>query len=357
MRLPRGLDASSTPAGDPLDAVVARVHRSLLSGSRYRPHDIATAVAAEAPELDASRRSEVAARVTARLAGLGDLRQLLDEPGVTDILINGPGDITIERDGVLEAAGVVSGSELERVIEFLLGPTGRRVDRRAPMVDVRLDARTRCHVVVPPVAVGGPFVSLRRFTDAPWPLEAFGDDEMAARLRDLVDRRANVLVHGPTGSGKTSLLASLLSAVPHTERIVILEESAELVVEHPHVVQLEAQPANLDGVGGVTLEQLVVTSLRMRPDRVVVGEVRGPEAAGLVQALSTGHLGSMGTLHASDADEAIWRLAELARAGGLTGDVSSRVMRSVDVLICVDRMSDGRRRVSDIVETRGGSCA
>jgi pilus assembly protein CpaF len=333
-------------------SLVDEVHERFLSGSSHRPQDVASAVAAYAPRVTEATREMVVDRVLARLSGLGQLRDMFADERITDIMVNGPGPITVERDGELQVVGVIGEVELDRLVEFLLGPTGRRVDRRTPVVDVRLDERTRCHVAVPPVAVGGTCLSLRRFPPRVPPLEAFGSEPVVAELRELVDRRANIVVFGPTGSGKTSLLASMLGEVVDRERVVVVEEAAELVLSGDHVVRLEAQPPNLDGLGGVSLADLVASSLRMRPDRLVIGEVRGGEAAHLLHAFSTGHRGSMGTVHAGTVEGALWRLEQLALAGGAAGDVRGQFVAHVDALIGMCRGPAGGREVEVIHRLR-----
>ena len=297
---------------------------------------MATTAAATLPQTDRVAR-----------AFSGAWTRWLTDGSVTDVLINGPGPIVVERFGELHEVDSIDSVALELLIERLLGPTGRRVDRRSPVLDVRLDDRTRCHVVVPPVAVDGPYVSLRRLAVAR-PLEDFGDPTVVGELLRLVADRASVVVFGPTGGGKTSLLAACLGVVGSDERVVVVEEAAELPVAGPHVVRLEAQPPSVEGVGAVDVAALVRAALRMRPDRLVVGEVRGVEAAGLIHALATGHRGSMGTVHASSAEEALWRIEQLARSGGLLGDVGAQLHRSLDALVGVRRGSGGRRVVSSV---------
>jgi len=328
-----------------IEEIVDVVHDRLVRGARPRPDDIAAAVRVHGSALDAAQQAEVQEQVTGRLRGLGLLGELFADPLVTDILIQGPGPVVIERAGALLEHGAVTAVELDRLVEFLLGATGRRVDRSNPVVDVRIDERTRCQVVVPPVSVDGVCVSLRRFPDRVRDLEEFATPSVASQLRDLVASRSSLVVFGPTGAGKTSLLAALLARVHHDERIVVVEEAAELPrLAHRHV-RLEGQPANLDGVGGVTPRELVAAALRMRPDRLVVGEVRGVEAAAFLHALGTGHRGSMGTVHAQDIAGCLWRLEDLARAGGATGDTGGQLVRSLDWAVEMARGAAGQRRV------------
>ncbi|WP_419921710.1 CpaF family protein [Candidatus Poriferisodalis sp.] len=329
---------------------VEEIHEQFLPAAAPLARDIAAAVDTAAPLLDRTHAAELVSEVLARLSGIGPLAEIWADDEVSEVMINGAGPVMIERRGSLSVAGRVSAAEVHRLVEYLLGPTGRRVDRRLPMVDVRLDDRTRCHIAVPPVAVDGPYITLRRF-----PAEVRSLDELAHRadaecLRRLVAERANLIVFGPTSTGKTSLLASLMAAVADNERLVVVEEAAELPRLSPGMARLEGQPPNVDGVGAVTMAELVVTALRMRPDRLVVGEVRGPEAAALLQALTTGHRGSVSTLHADDPAHALWRLEQLARAGGALGDVGAHIASVVDVLVHMRRCSDGRRCVAAIYE-------
>ena len=329
---------------------VEQIHERFLPAPAPEPRDVAAAVDTAAPLLDRNDAAELVSEVLARLAGIGPLADIWSDDEVTEVMINGQGPITIERRGSLSVVGRISAAEVHRLVEYLLGPTGRRVDRRLPMVDVRLDDRTRCHIAVPPVAVDGPYITLRRFPAHVRQLDELAAPPEAARLRGLVAQRANLIVFGPTSTGKTSLLASLLAAVASSERLVVVEEAAELPRLGDGTVRLEGQPPNVDGVGAVTMAELVVAALRMRPDRLVIGEVRGPEAAALLQALTTGHRGSVSTLHADDPSHALWRLEQLARAGGAVGDVSGHVASVLDGLVHMSRCADGRRTVSAIYE-------
>jgi len=330
--------------------LVDRVHDQLVTISAPRRDDVVAAIEAQGRGMAAEVRLAAVDEVLGRLSGLGGLRRVIDDDDVSDVLINGPGNIVVERLGRLEVAGSISSVELDRLVEYLLGPTGRRVDRRSPVVDVRLDDRTRCHIAVPPVAVNGPCVSLRRFPARPRALDEFAAGWHLRQLEEVVRDRRSVLIYGPTGSGKTSLLAALLACVAGSERVVVIEEAAELPLRGSHVVRLEAQPPNLDGHGGVSSAALVAAALRMRPDRLVVGEVRGVEAAGFVHALSTGHRGSMGTVHADTPDGAIWRVEQLALGAGAVGEVGAHLRRVIDIAIGMRRCSSGARHVHRIDE-------
>ncbi|WP_419842528.1 CpaF family protein [Candidatus Poriferisodalis sp.] len=333
-------------------AFVEEIHEQFLPAPSPAASDVEAAVEGAAPLIDRRRAADLVSEVLARLAGVGPLADIWLHDDVTEVMINGPGPIMVERRGRLCAAGRISAAEVHRLVEYLLGPTGRRVDRRLPMVDVRLDDRTRCHIAVPPVAVDGPYITLRRFPAAVRRLDEFAAPGTVACLSRLVAERANLMVFGPTSTGKTSVLASLLAPIAERERLVVVEEAAELPRLAAGTVRLEGQPPNVDGVGAVTMAELVVAALRMRPDRLVIGEVRGPEAAALLQALTTGHRGSLSTLHADDPAHALWRFEQLARAGGAVGDVAAHIASVLDGLVHMRRGTDGHRSVAAVYEVR-----
>jgi pilus assembly protein CpaF len=295
-----------------------------------------------------------------RSFGLGPLEPLLADPAVEEIMVNGPGAVWIERDGRVEPADVAfeSAAELHDSIERILAPLGRRVDEAQPMVDARLPDGSRVNVVVAPLALGGPLLTIRRFrsgglgTDA---LIAAGTitPELRDQLAELVRTRRSILVSGGTGSGKTTTLGALSAFIPDDERIITIEDAAELQLRQPHVVRLEARPPGLDGRGEITIRQLVRNALRMRPDRVVVGEVRGAEALDMLSAMTTGHDGSLSTIHAGSPEEALRRLEVLA----LMADVAlphvairELVASAIEVIVHQQRTADGRRVVSRVSE-------
>jgi pilus assembly protein CpaF len=306
-----------------------------------------------APLAGGDARERLVSAAVARLDGLGPLDALLHDPAVDEVLVNGSGEIWIERRGDLQRRGSIAGPELAVVIERILAPLGRRLDRTTPIVDARLGDGTRVCAVVPPISVDGTILSLRRFQTEPLPLTAFGDAAVCDALDDLVARRCNTVISGATSSGKTSLLSSLLGLIRGGERIVVLEDTAELAPLADHVVRLEARPGTNDGLPAITVEQLLRTALRLRPDRLVVGEVRGAEVVGLVQALNTGHDGSWSTCHANSAVDALHRLETLvvqtAPAWPLRA-VRDHIVRCIDAVVHVERTSGGVRRVREISE-------
>lgn len=290
--------------------------------------------------------------LVAERSPLGGLERWLDDPAVDEVMVNGDGTVWVERRGVIAPVTVLGTDTVLAVLERILAPIGRRLDRSSPTVDARLPDGSRVCAVIPPVAVDGPVVAIRRFRPAPFPLDAFADPATVALLRRLVEQRRTLLVSGPTSCGKTSLLNALAAHVGADERIITIEDTAELRLDHPHVVRLESRPATPEGVGEVGLDHLVRTALRLRPDRMVIGEVRGCEAVPLLHALHTGHSGSMATVHANSALDALGRLAALVTAevgNWSTRAVQSHVSRAIDVVVHLGRDTAGRRHVDHIV--------
>lgn len=311
-----------------------------------------------AARTDGADRASVVDGVVAATLGLGPLQALLADDSISEIMVNGPRDVFVERDGRIEAAGVSFDDDAQvlRVIDRILAPVGRRVDALSPMVDARLADGSRVNAVVPPLAIDGPVLTIRRFVPVASSLEDLvrigSVPPLAAlELERLVSASANVLVSGGTGTGKTTLLAAVLAGVDPRQRIVVLEDSAELPLRHPHRVRLEARPAASEGAAEVTMRQLVRNALRMRPDRLVVGEVRGAEAYDLLQALNTGHRGSWSTIHANGVEEALLRLEAMVLCAG-TGIpqsvVRDQIARAVDVVVQLERRSSGQRTLGAI---------
>ena len=314
----------------------------------------------EAALLGAETREEVEARIVRDTVGLGPLEGLLADPAVEEVMVNGPGAVYVERGGRIEATNVSfpSEDELRNAIERILAPLGRRVDELSPMVDARLADGSRVNVVIPPLAIDGPALSIRRFgarRPGPDELVELGTLTQAQRelLEDAVSRRRSILVSGGTGSGKTTLLNALSSFIAVDERVVTIEDAAELRLQRRHVVRLEGRPASVEGRGAVTVRDLLRNALRMRPDRIVIGEVRGAEALDLLTALNTGHDGALSTVHASSPAEALSRLETLALMAGVGlphAAIAEQVRRGVDLVVHLERRPDGARRVAEIVE-------
>lgn len=308
-----------------------------------------------APLLASEARAPIVAELLADLTGLGPLEPLLADPEVTEVMVNAGSGCWVERRGALECVPVVvTESELRLIVERTITPLGLRLDLAAPMVDARLPDGSRLHAVIPPVAVDGVHVTIRRPAVRRVPITEFVPDPAARDLlRDAVVAGANLVVAGGTGAGKTTFVNALAEWFEPGCRVVTVEETAELRLGLPHVVRLEARAANAEGLGAVGVRDLVRTALRMRPDRLIVGEVRGPEALDMLQALNTGHGGSCTTLHANGAAEALHRLEALAALGGgelPVAAVRAHLAAAIDLVVVVTRRAGGRREVREIAE-------
>ena len=280
------------------------------------------------------------------------IEPFLRDPSVSEIMVNGPGPVWVERRGRLEATGTVLDVEtIDLLIEQTVAPLGRRIDRSSPMVDARLPDGSRLNAVVPPVAVDGPYVTIRRFSVRPVPLEDFAPPGVVSALRWAVAARCNFVVSGGAGAGKTTLLNALAASIAPGERVVTVEDAAELALPSDHVVRLEARPADSDGVAPVSIRQLVRNALRMRPDRIIVGEVRGAETLDMLQAMNTGHEGSLSTCHANSPADALSRLETMVLLDGGAvplAAIRQQVTAAVDVVVHVARRPHGRRRITSL---------
>jgi len=280
------------------------------------------------------------------------IEPFLHDPLVSEIMVNGPGPVWIERLGRLEATNTILDTEtIELLIEQTVAPLGRRIDRSSPMVDTRLADGSRLNAVVPPVAVDGPYVTIRRFSVRPIPLDDFAPAGVVAALRWAVAARCNLVVSGGTGAGKTTLLNAMAASIDPGERIVTVEDAAELALASDHVVRLEARPADSDGVAPVTIRKLVRNALRMRPDRIIVGEVRGAETLDMLQAMNTGHEGSLSTCHANSPADAISRLETMVLLdGGVVplAAVREQITAALDMVVHVARRPHGQRRITSL---------
>jgi len=308
---------------------------------------------------------QVAGALTRELTGLGPLQTLLDDAAVEDILINGYQEIYVSRGGMLkrETSHFKDDEHVLRIVRRILAPLGRRLDESSPMVDARLPDGGRINVIIAPLSIDGPSVSIRKFRKDPLTpqelvqLGTFNAD-ICRILEMAVQARCNILVSGGTSSGKTSLLNALATFIPSRERIVSIEDTAELSLNHSHVVRLESRPGGFDGTGHVSIRDLLVNSLRMRPDRIIVGEVRSGEVLDLLQAMNTGHDGSMGTIHASSPRECLYRAEMLAGFAGFQGSETSlrrQIANAVDFIVQIGRLSNGRRRLLSLTEITGMS--
>lgn len=333
--------------------------------------DLKTAVIAElervldesATPLSHQERERIAEEISIDILGYGPIQRYLEEDEVTEIMVNGTSPIYVERAGKIEKTGVrfSSDAHLRQVIERIVAKVGRRVDESSPMVDARLPDGSRVNAIVPPLAVDGPALTIRKFAADPYRAEhliEFGTltTAMATLLRACVQGKLNLLITGGTGTGKTTLLNVMSSFVPGHERIVTIEDAVELQLLQDHVVRLESRPPNVEGRGSVTIRDLVRNALRMRPDRIIVGEVRGPEALDMMQAMNTGHEGSMSTVHANTPRDALSRLETMILMSGLEIPVTAireYIASALSVIVHLGRLSDGTRRVTQVAEVVG----
>lgn len=330
-----------------------RVHRALISSdAQPGPAEVIHQVRALAPLIDDAAVAAVAQRVSARMYGLGQLDAVLALEGVTDVCVNGPGFVWVEVGGQLQPTDThLDLDAVRRLVDRVVTPLGLRADRRNPLVDARLPDGSRVHIAMPPLAVDGPYVTVRRFAARTLPLTDFTDPAIARRIVEVVRQGRSVIVSGGTGAGKTTLLNAMCQHLRAGERVVTIEDAAELRLPGSHVVRLEARPATADGLGAVTIRELVRNALRMRPDRLVLGEVRGGEALDLVQALNTGHRGSLSTCHANGPSDALRRLETMALTAGIEiplAAVRDQIARAVDFVVHVDRGDDGARRIAEV---------
>jgi pilus assembly protein CpaF len=337
--------------------LVDAVHAALLAAAPASVGDraaVAAAVRREHPLLGDPEVAAIAAAVAARAVGLGPLDPLLADPSVTEVMVNGGGAVWVERHGRLERTALrLAAAEVDLVVERIVGPLGLRADRRSPIADARLPDGSRANVVVPPLAVDGACITIRRFGARALALPDVCPPGVAPLLTWAVGARCNVVVSGGTGAGKTTLLNALGALLPAGERLVTVEDTAELRLPGDHVVRLEARPASADGIGAVAIQDLVRNALRMRPDRILVGEVRGPEALDMVWAMNTGHEGSLTTCHANSPADALRRLELMVLGAGLDlplAAVRDQLAAALDLVVHVARLEGGGRGVVDVAE-------
>ncbi len=324
---------------------------------------VAQVVWREQPELGSLDRDRLIDDLLDDLLGLGPLERLLRQSNVTEILVNGPREVYIERNGQLEESTVTfrDDDHLLQIIERIVARVGRRIDDTSPMVDARLPDGSRVNAIIPPLALKGPCLSIRRFGTRPLALADLLHhqaltEEMAEFLESAIKARLNVIVSGGTGSGKTTLLNVLSSFIPPRERIITLEDAAELRLQQQHVVSLETRPASIDGRGGVAMRDLLRNALRMRPDRIIVGECRGAEALDMLQAMNSGHEGSLTTLHANSPRDALTRLETMVLMSGIELPLKAmrrQIQSAINLIVQAERVPGGARRVTSITEVTG----
>jgi pilus assembly protein CpaF len=366
-----------SPSRDAYYDLKTRIHRQLIERLDLAKLDILPLetvqqqirrivedmLAADETPLSRQEREQLVVEVEHETFGLGPLEPLMQDPTVSDILVNGSKEVHVERRGRLERTRVIfrDDKHLLQIIERIVSGVGRRVDESSPMVDARLPDGSRVNAIIPPLALNGPVLSIRRFAADPYRMAdmiEFGTltPGLADILKAAVQARLNILVSGGTGAGKTTMLNVLSNAIPNTERIVTIEDSAELQLQQEHVVRLETRPPNIEAQGAVTQRDLLRNALRMRPDRIVVGEVRGPEVLDMLQAMNTGHDGSLSTVHANSTRDALSRLETMVLMSGVALPV--RAMRdyiasALDLMVHVARLSDGTRKVTRVTEVVG----
>jgi pilus assembly protein CpaF len=302
-------------------------------------------------------------QVIAEILGYGPIESLLQDDTITEIMVNGPKNVYVERAGLLEKTSLTfdNDAHLMRIIERIVHPLGRRIDESSPMVDARLPDGSRVNVTIPPISLVGPVLTIRKFSRTPYTdedLKAFGTltPEVVELMKACVTARLNMLISGGTSTGKTTLLNVVSAYVPNRERIVTIEDAAELQLRQEHVVTLESRPPNIEGKGEITIRDLVINTLRMRPDRIIVGEVRGGEALDMLQAMNTGHDGSLTTLHANTARDALRRLETMVLMAGMDlplRAVREQVSSALDCIVHLERLADGSRKVVQVAEVQG----
>lgn len=374
---PPPAEPSPSPAADSsTDELKRLVHAKLLKGTDYRALQqmsdqqfaariarlTAEAIQERGDHVSQRARQQLETEVLNEVIGYGPLQEFLQDPAITEIMVNGPHQIVIERNGVLEFSSrtFTDDAHVRRIIDRIVSPLGRRIDESTPMVDARLPDGSRVNAIIPPLSLEGPCLTIRKFPSehlSPQDLINFGtmNERMCRFIQACVEARLNIIISGGTGTGKTTLLNVLSSFIPERERIVTIEDAAELRLQQRHRVRLESRPANIEGQGQVTVRDLVRNALRMRPDRIIVGEVRGGEALDMLQAMNTGHEGSLSTLHANGPRDALARLETMVLMAGMElplAAIREQIARALHLIIHLARFRDGSRRIVSLSEVQ-----
>ena len=355
------------------EELVAAIDPSLLTGSedpakkqeleRKLEEIVEQIIDEEAPHLTNTERQRIITDIIDEVMGFGPITPLLTDPSISEVMVNGPKQVYVERSGRLEITdvGFRDDAHVMHIIEKIVAPLGRRIDESMPMVDARLPDGSRVNAIIPPLSLNGPVITIRKFAADPFTVEdliEFGTltSEVAEFLKACVQVRLNIVVSGGTGSGKTTLLNVLSSFIPTDERIVTIEDAAELQLRQEHVVSLESRPPNIEGKGAIAIRDLVRNALRMRPDRIVVGEVRGGEALDMLQAMNTGHDGSLTTGHANTPRDMLSRLETMVLMAGMELPVRAireQISSAIDVIVQTSRLRDGSRKIVQVTEVQG----
>ena len=365
------------PPSQRFDQIRSQIHREILSEMDLRkfegvPSELLKRelkalaerlISAKSVAVNESELRQIVQSIQNEMLGLGPIEPLLADPSVSDILVNGPHQIYVERQGRIEASDICfdDDTHLMRVIERIVSRVGRRIDEMSPMVDARLPDGSRVNAVIPPLAIDGPQLSIRRFSVRPYTMTDLLEfdtltQDMADFIQGMVRAKVNLMISGGTGSGKTTLLNVISSSIPEGERIVTIEDAAELQLQQKHVVRMESRPPNIEGKGEISQRALLRNSLRMRPDRIIVGEVRGAEVLDMLQAMNTGHEGSMTTIHANTPRDALTRLEHMLGMTGVNTDIRNlrqQIGAAMSIVIQVSRLADGRRKILSIQEITG----
>jgi pilus assembly protein CpaF len=369
--------APRRPAQDPYGELKSRIHHAVIAKlgpelfkrettddlSERVLHAVTEQLALDRTPLTREERREIVRQISDDILGYGPLEPLLNDDSVTEVMVNAADRIFVERSGKIEraAASFVDNAHVLRIIDKIVSQVGRRIDESSPMVDARLPDGSRVNAIIPPLSLRGPTLTIRKFSRDPYTMDdliSFGSltPRAAQFLAACVKGKLNVLISGGTGTGKTTMLNAMSGFVPADERIVTIEDAAELQLQQEHVITLESRPPNIEGSGEIRIRELVRNALRMRPDRIIVGEVRGPETLDMLQAMNTGHEGSLTTIHANSPRDALSRLETLVLTGGVElphRAIREQIASAFDVLVQISRLVDGSRRVTHISEVLG----